>query len=192
LATASASCDTPTAGRSPRSATSICGGGSASTSLRRDPPGQHVLDPAHHTHLGFNSGVSIEVVRRLGHASTETTQIYAELADQVADAEIRPRAAGARPLAGDLRHGSRLAKVCVTSAAGVRGLRVGEGSVGAGGQAVADEVTFTGQSGKMWRYWAGKPLGTPGGFGWRLCRRGGGRVSHGGQGGQEAAPAGST
>jgi hypothetical protein len=30
---------------------------------------------------------------------------------------------------------------------------------------VADEVTFTGQSGKMWRYWAGKPLGTPGGFG---------------------------
>ena len=38
----------------------------------------------------FNSGVSIEVVRRrLGHASTETTQIYAELADQVADTEIR-------------------------------------------------------------------------------------------------------
>ena len=38
----------------------------------------------------FNSGVSIEVVRRrLGHASTETTQAYALLADQVADAEIR-------------------------------------------------------------------------------------------------------
>jgi hypothetical protein len=30
---------------------------------------------------------------------------------------------------------------------------------------VADEVTFTGQSGKTWRYWGGKPLGTPGGFG---------------------------
>jgi hypothetical protein len=74
--------------RTARGATSICGGGSTSTSLRRDPPGQHVLDPAHHTHLGFNSGVSIEVVRRLGHASTETTQIYAELADQVADTEI--------------------------------------------------------------------------------------------------------
>lgn len=27
--------------------------------------------------------------RRLGHASTETTQVYAELADQVADTEIR-------------------------------------------------------------------------------------------------------
>ena len=38
----------------------------------------------------FNSGVSIEVVRRrLGHASTETTQIYTLLADKVADAEIR-------------------------------------------------------------------------------------------------------
>lgn len=38
----------------------------------------------------FNSGVSIEVVRRrLGHASTETTQAYTLLADQVADAEIR-------------------------------------------------------------------------------------------------------
>jgi integrase len=38
----------------------------------------------------FNSGVSIEVVRRrLGHASTETTQVYALLADKVADAEIR-------------------------------------------------------------------------------------------------------
>ena len=38
----------------------------------------------------FNSGVSIEVVRRrLGHASTETTQIYTLLADKVADTEIR-------------------------------------------------------------------------------------------------------
>ena len=38
----------------------------------------------------FNSGVSIEVVRRrLGHASTETTQVYTLLADTVADAEIR-------------------------------------------------------------------------------------------------------
>ena len=36
------------------------------------------------------SGVSIEAVRRrLGHASTETTQVYALLADKVADAEIR-------------------------------------------------------------------------------------------------------
>ncbi|MCZ9330116.1 hypothetical protein [Nocardia farcinica] len=34
--------------------------------------------------------MSIEVVRkRLGHASTETTQVYALLADQVADNEIR-------------------------------------------------------------------------------------------------------
>ena len=38
----------------------------------------------------FNSGVSIEVVRRrLGHASTETTQVYTLLADKVADTEIR-------------------------------------------------------------------------------------------------------
>jgi site-specific recombinase XerD len=38
----------------------------------------------------INSGVSIEAVRcRSGHASTETTQIYAQLADQVADTEIR-------------------------------------------------------------------------------------------------------
>jgi integrase/recombinase XerD len=38
----------------------------------------------------FNSGVSIEAVRRrLGHASTETTQLYALLEDKVADAEIR-------------------------------------------------------------------------------------------------------
>jgi integrase/recombinase XerC/integrase/recombinase XerD len=51
--------------------------------------GIHQLRHAHATEL-INSGVSIEVVRRrLGHASTETTQAYAELADQVADAEIR-------------------------------------------------------------------------------------------------------
>ena len=38
----------------------------------------------------INSGVSIEVVRRrLGHASTETTQVYTLLADKVADAEVR-------------------------------------------------------------------------------------------------------
>ena len=36
------------------------------------------------------SGVSIEVVRRrLGHASTETTQVYTLLANKVADTEIR-------------------------------------------------------------------------------------------------------
>ena len=47
------------------------------------------LRHAHATEL-INSGVSIEVVRRrLGHASTETTQVYALLADQVADTEIR-------------------------------------------------------------------------------------------------------
>ncbi|QYN19650.1 tyrosine-type recombinase/integrase [Amycolatopsis sp. DSM 110486] len=49
----------------------------------------HQLRHAHATEL-INSGVSIEVVRRrLGHASTETTQIYTLLADQVADDEIR-------------------------------------------------------------------------------------------------------
>ncbi len=38
----------------------------------------------------INSGVSIEAVRRrLGHASSETTQLYALLEDKVADAEIR-------------------------------------------------------------------------------------------------------
>lgn len=52
--------------------------------------GIHQLRHAHATELSFNSGVSIEVVRRrLGHASTETTQVYALLADKVADAEIR-------------------------------------------------------------------------------------------------------
>ena len=40
--------------------------------------------------FGLNAGVSIEAVRRrLGHASTETTQLYTLLAGQVADAEIR-------------------------------------------------------------------------------------------------------
>jgi integrase/recombinase XerD len=51
--------------------------------------GIHQLRHAHATEL-IDSGVSIEVVRRrLGHASTETTQAYTLLADQVADAEIR-------------------------------------------------------------------------------------------------------
>jgi integrase/recombinase XerD len=51
--------------------------------------GIHQLRHAHATEL-INSGVSIEVVRRrLGHASTETTQVYTLLADKVADAEIR-------------------------------------------------------------------------------------------------------
>jgi integrase/recombinase XerD len=50
--------------------------------------GIHQLRHAHATEL-INSGVSIEVVRRrLGHAPTETTQVYALLADKVADAEI--------------------------------------------------------------------------------------------------------
>lgn len=49
----------------------------------------HQLRHAHATEL-INAGVSIEVVRRrLGHASTETTQIYTLLTDKVADAEIR-------------------------------------------------------------------------------------------------------
>ena len=51
--------------------------------------GIHQLRHAHATEL-INSGVSIEVVRRrLGHASTETTQAYTLLADKVADTEIR-------------------------------------------------------------------------------------------------------
>src|SRR6266566_455079 len=51
--------------------------------------GIYQLRHAHATEL-INNGVSIEVVRRrLGHASTETTQVYTLLADQVADAEIR-------------------------------------------------------------------------------------------------------
>jgi integrase/recombinase XerD len=49
----------------------------------------HQLRHAHATEL-INSGVSIEAVRRrLGQASTETTQLYTLLDDQVADAEIR-------------------------------------------------------------------------------------------------------
>jgi integrase/recombinase XerD len=51
--------------------------------------GIHQLRHAHATEL-INSGVSIEAVRRrLGHASTETTQIYTLLADKIADEEIR-------------------------------------------------------------------------------------------------------
>ena len=50
--------------------------------------GIHQLRHAHATEL--NLGVSIEAVRkRLGHASTDTVRVYAELANQVADAEIR-------------------------------------------------------------------------------------------------------
>lgn len=49
----------------------------------------HQLRHAHATEL-INAGVSVEAVRRrLGHASTETTQIYTLLADKVADDEIR-------------------------------------------------------------------------------------------------------
>jgi integrase/recombinase XerD len=49
----------------------------------------HQLRHAHATEL-INAGVPIEVVRRrLGHASTETTQLYTLLADEVADNEIR-------------------------------------------------------------------------------------------------------
>jgi integrase/recombinase XerC/integrase/recombinase XerD len=51
--------------------------------------GIHQLRHAHATEL-INSGVSIEAVRRrLGHASSQTTQLYALLDDKVADAEIR-------------------------------------------------------------------------------------------------------
>jgi integrase/recombinase XerC/integrase/recombinase XerD len=49
----------------------------------------HQLRHAHATEL-INAGVSIEAVRRrLGHASTETTQLYTLLDDKVADAEVR-------------------------------------------------------------------------------------------------------
>jgi integrase/recombinase XerD len=49
----------------------------------------HQLRHSHATEL-INSGVSIETVRRrLGHASTDTTQLYALLDDKVADDEIR-------------------------------------------------------------------------------------------------------
>jgi len=62
----------------------------------------HQLRHAHATEL-INSGVSIEAVRRrLGHASTETTQLYALLEDKVADAEIRaPGGAATRQHADD-------------------------------------------------------------------------------------------
>jgi integrase/recombinase XerD len=49
----------------------------------------HQLRHAHATEL-INAGVSIEAVRRrLGHASTATTQLYTLLQDDVVDAEIR-------------------------------------------------------------------------------------------------------
>jgi integrase/recombinase XerC/integrase/recombinase XerD len=49
----------------------------------------HQLRHSHATEL-INSGVSIEAVRRrLGHASTDTTQLYALLDDKVADDEVR-------------------------------------------------------------------------------------------------------
>jgi integrase/recombinase XerC/integrase/recombinase XerD len=49
----------------------------------------HQLRHAHATEL-INAGVSIEAVRRrLGHASTETTQLYTLLEDKVADNGIR-------------------------------------------------------------------------------------------------------
>ncbi|MFB4294902.1 tyrosine-type recombinase/integrase [Nonomuraea sp. ATR24] len=49
----------------------------------------HQLCHTHATEL-INADASIEAVRRhLGHASTETTQLYALLDDKVADAEIR-------------------------------------------------------------------------------------------------------
>jgi integrase/recombinase XerC/integrase/recombinase XerD len=51
--------------------------------------GIHQLRHAHATEL-INLGVSIEAIRkRLGHSSTDTVKIYAELADQAADNEIR-------------------------------------------------------------------------------------------------------
>jgi len=51
----------------------------------------------------FNSGVSIEVVRRrLGHASTETTRVYVNSPTKSPTPRSVPRASGARPLAGDL------------------------------------------------------------------------------------------
>jgi integrase/recombinase XerC/integrase/recombinase XerD len=51
--------------------------------------GIHQLRHAHASEL-INLGVSIEAVRkRLGHSSTDTVKIYAELADQAADTEIR-------------------------------------------------------------------------------------------------------
>jgi integrase/recombinase XerC/integrase/recombinase XerD len=51
--------------------------------------GIHQLRHTHATEL-INLGVSIEAIRkRLGHSSTDTVKIYADLADQAADSEIR-------------------------------------------------------------------------------------------------------
>lgn len=64
------------------------------------------LRHSHATEL-INSGVTIEAVRRrLGHASTETTQLYALLADKVADDEIRAarRHRDTQPLSAPKRH----------------------------------------------------------------------------------------
>lgn len=50
--------------------------------------GIHQLRRSHATEL--NVGVSIEAVRkRLGHSSAAITEVYAELSDKAADAEIR-------------------------------------------------------------------------------------------------------
>jgi integrase/recombinase XerD len=58
----------------------------------------HQLRHAHATEL-INNGVSIEAVRRrLGHASTETTQIYTLLADKIADDGSSPEPSVARIL----------------------------------------------------------------------------------------------
>jgi integrase/recombinase XerD len=70
----------------------------------------HQLRRAHATEL-INAGVSIEAVRcRLGHASTETTQLYTLLDDKVADAEPHRAGVGAgwhhRPSSTGLRPGS--------------------------------------------------------------------------------------
>lgn len=65
----------------------------------------HQLRHAHATEL-INAGVSIEAVRRrLGHASTETTQLYALLDDKVADDEIRAAPAAPGPRARRQRPG---------------------------------------------------------------------------------------
>jgi integrase/recombinase XerD len=51
--------------------------------------GIHQLRHAHATEL-INLGVSIEAIRkRLGHSSTDTVKVYAELADRATDSEIR-------------------------------------------------------------------------------------------------------
>lgn len=53
-------------------------------------PVRRYIRQLHHAHVTelINAGVPIEVVR-CGHTSTETTQLYTLLADNVADAEIR-------------------------------------------------------------------------------------------------------